>query len=179
MTLFVAKTAQHGRFNPLRGCFDNVLWSPYFIPGYSCSTAENTYLLVNTPSNVWQSRRKSWLNIVPYKRYWAKNLEATHLTTYQRLSSLLMIVAIAFVWAYKIGIYRNREIKKINIKKQDRPAQSLFAKNVRSCGLLLIFVKKLCFLPLNIVVEFNHREAELKRVKSGVLPLFLWLICLC
>lgn len=55
------------------------------------------------------------------------NLESTHLTDYQRLDRLLMMVAIAFVWAYKTGIYRDQKIKKIEIKKHGRPAQSLFA----------------------------------------------------
>jgi len=55
------------------------------------------------------------------------NLESTHLTQYQRLDRLLMMVAIAFVWAYKTGIYRDRQIEKIKIKKHGRPAQSLFA----------------------------------------------------
>lgn len=33
------------------------------------------------------------------------NLEATHLTQYERLDKLLMLNASAFVWAYKGGIY--------------------------------------------------------------------------
>ena len=55
------------------------------------------------------------------------NLEDTHLTDYKRLDKLLMLTALAFVWAYKIGIYRDKEIKNIKIKKHGRLAKSIFA----------------------------------------------------
>jgi hypothetical protein len=54
------------------------------------------------------------------------NLEDTHLTDYQRLNKLLLIVAIAFIWAYKVGIYRSQNIKKIEMKKHGRMAKSIF-----------------------------------------------------
>lgn len=55
------------------------------------------------------------------------NLESTHLKDYERLDKLLMLVALAFVWAYKVGIYRNNEIKQIKIKKHGRLEKSFFA----------------------------------------------------
>lgn len=55
------------------------------------------------------------------------NLESTHLTDYGRLDRLLMLVALAFVWAYKTGIFRDKTVKPIKIKKHGRPAVSLFA----------------------------------------------------
>jgi hypothetical protein len=54
------------------------------------------------------------------------NLEQTHLTDYKKLDKLLMLTALAFVWAYKVGIYRDKEIKNIKIKKHGRLAKSLF-----------------------------------------------------
>lgn len=54
------------------------------------------------------------------------NLEDTHLSDYQRLNKVLLIVSIAFIWAYKIGIYRQNNIKKIEIKKHGRRAKSIF-----------------------------------------------------
>jgi hypothetical protein len=73
------------------------------------------------------------------------NLEDTHLTDYQRLNKLLLIAAIAFLWAYKVGIYRNNNIKKIEIKKHGRPAQSLFAYGIGFLAQALInfFPKKI------------------------------------
>lgn len=55
------------------------------------------------------------------------NLESTHLTDYDRLDKLLMLVALAFVWAYKVGIYQHNNIKKLKIKKHGRLEKSFFA----------------------------------------------------
>jgi hypothetical protein len=55
------------------------------------------------------------------------NLEDTHLIDYQRLNKLLMIVALAFVWAYKIGIFQHKNVKPIAIKTHGRPEKSFFA----------------------------------------------------
>ena len=55
------------------------------------------------------------------------NLESTHLTEYERLDKLLMLVALAFVWAYKVGIYQHNNIKKLKIKKHGRLEKSFFA----------------------------------------------------
>lgn len=54
------------------------------------------------------------------------NLENTHLTDLQRISKLLSIVAIAFIWAYLAGIDKHENIKEIRIKKHGRKAYSLF-----------------------------------------------------
>lgn len=55
------------------------------------------------------------------------NLESTHLTDYDRLDKLLMLVALAFVWAYKVGIYQHNNIKQLKIKKHGRYEKSFFA----------------------------------------------------
>ena len=73
------------------------------------------------------------------------NLEDTHLTDDQRLNKLLLIVAIAFIWAYKVGIYRHNNIKSINIKKHGRRAKSLFAYGLEVLAQAIInsFPKKI------------------------------------
>lgn len=78
------------------------------------------------------------------------NLENTHLTDYQRLNKLLLIAAIAFIWACKVGIYRHNNIKKIDIKKHGRPAQSLFAYGLEFLAQALIngFTKKILLLTI-------------------------------
>lgn len=55
------------------------------------------------------------------------NLEDSHLTDYKRLDKLLMLTALAFIWAYKVGIYRDEKIENIKIKKHGRLAKSLFS----------------------------------------------------
>ena len=53
------------------------------------------------------------------------NIEDTHLTEMERISKLFALVLVAFVWAYKAGIYLN-EIYPIKIKTHGRKAKSLF-----------------------------------------------------
>ena len=52
-------------------------------------------------------------------------LEATHFTDASRLSKLVALLAIAFVWAMKAGLWRHAH-KPIRIKKHGRRAHSLF-----------------------------------------------------
>lgn len=54
------------------------------------------------------------------------NLEDTHLTDITRISKLLSLIAIAFVWAYLAGIDKHLNIKSIKIKKHGRRAYSFF-----------------------------------------------------
>lgn len=53
------------------------------------------------------------------------NIEDTHLTDIERIAKLVALVMVAFVWAYKAGIFLN-EICPIKIKKHGRKAKSLF-----------------------------------------------------
>ncbi len=53
------------------------------------------------------------------------NIEDTHLTDLDRISKLFSLVLVAFVWAYKGGIYLD-SIRPIKIKKHGRKAYSLF-----------------------------------------------------
>lgn len=54
------------------------------------------------------------------------NLEDTHLSDVNRISKMLSLLSVAFVWAYITGIYRNDHIKPIPIKKHGRRAYSFF-----------------------------------------------------
>ena len=54
------------------------------------------------------------------------NLEDTHLTNLDRISKLVALTAIAFVWAYRVGINKHENIKPIKIKKHRRRAYSFF-----------------------------------------------------
>ncbi|WP_227625979.1 transposase [Geofilum rubicundum] len=48
------------------------------------------------------------------------NMEDTHLTDLNRLSTLVAIIAIAFVWAYLVGIDKHKNINSIKLKKHGR-----------------------------------------------------------
>ena len=54
------------------------------------------------------------------------NLEDTHLTDLERLSKLIAVVAIAFIWAYLAGIDKHENLKPIITKKHGRKAYSFF-----------------------------------------------------
>ena len=54
------------------------------------------------------------------------NLEDTHLTDLGRLSKLLCLVCIAFALVYQVGVYRDRSIKQIKVKKHGRKSNSFF-----------------------------------------------------
>lgn len=54
------------------------------------------------------------------------NIEDTHLKEIPRVEKLVLLVMIAFVWAYKTGIYLDDQVKKISIKKHGRRAISIF-----------------------------------------------------
>lgn len=54
------------------------------------------------------------------------NMEDTHLTDLDRISKLIALIAIAFVWIYRVGIDKHMNISKIKIKKHGRMAFSFF-----------------------------------------------------
>jgi hypothetical protein len=54
------------------------------------------------------------------------NIEQTHLKDLERIEKLLLLVSIAFVWAYKVGDYIHTNLKEIKIKKHQRKAISVF-----------------------------------------------------
>lgn len=53
------------------------------------------------------------------------NIEDTHLTDIDRLKKLFALVLVAFVWAYKAGIFLNSEVP-IKLKSHGRRAKSIF-----------------------------------------------------
>jgi len=53
------------------------------------------------------------------------DIEATHLTDLPRLEKLVLLVMIASVWCYKVGIYLHN-IRPIKVKKHGRKAKSIF-----------------------------------------------------
>jgi Transposase DDE domain len=59
------------------------------------------------------------------------NIEDTHLSDTVRIDKLLVVVSIAFTWAYKIGIYVHEHVKPIAIKVHHRKAHSFFKYGFR------------------------------------------------
>jgi len=73
------------------------------------------------------------------------NFEVTHLADTERISKLLSLMCIAFIWAYKVGIFKDKNIAPIKIKKHGRRAYSYF-----KYGLIFIAHALLCNIEPNI-----------------------------
>ncbi len=71
------------------------------------------------------------------------NLEDTHLTDPDRISKLLVLVCVAFIWVYLVGVNRVSSGHPIKIKKHGRKAFSLFKFG-------LIFLTHALLNPLSI-----------------------------
>ena len=54
------------------------------------------------------------------------DIEKTHFQDTDRIRKLLLLVMIAFVWWYKVGIHLHNNTKPIVIKKHGRKAKSIF-----------------------------------------------------
>lgn len=78
------------------------------------------------------------------------NLEDTHLTDLERISKLLSIICIAFIWAYQMGIFRHENLKPIIIKKHGRKAYSFF-----KYGLIFLAHALLCtvFQDIDLAIK--------------------------
>jgi hypothetical protein len=78
------------------------------------------------------------------------NLEDSHLVDLNRISKLLCLLCIAFIWAYLTGIYKHQNIKEIQIKKHGRKAFSFF-----KYGLIFIAHALLCCIgpDIDIIIK--------------------------
>jgi transposase len=54
------------------------------------------------------------------------DIEKTHLQDIDRIRKLLLLIMIAFVWCYKVGIYLHNHVAPIKIKTHGRKAKSIF-----------------------------------------------------
>lgn len=66
------------------------------------------------------------------------DIKKTHLQDIQRIEKLILLVMIAFVWCYKIGIFIHQNIKPITIKAHGRKAYSIFKYGLRYVASVLL-----------------------------------------
>jgi hypothetical protein len=81
----------------------------------------------NKPEKSKEQYQKRWQIEMSFKAMKSSgfNIEKTHLTDIHRIEKLILIVMIAFLWAYKVGIFLHN-IKPIKIKSHQRKAKSIF-----------------------------------------------------
>ncbi|MBJ7883023.1 IS4 family transposase [Gelidibacter salicanalis] len=81
----------------------------------------------NKPEKAQQDYKQRWQIEMCFKAMKSSgfDIERTHLQDVQRIEKLILLVMIAFVWCYKVGIHLHL-IKPIIIKKHGRKAKSIF-----------------------------------------------------
>lgn len=94
------------------------------------SNAKQDFLIIvsfNKPEKAQQDYKKRWQIEMCFKAMKSSgfDIEKTHLQDIQRIEKLILLIMIAFVWCYKIGIYLH-QINPITIKKHGRKAKSIF-----------------------------------------------------
>lgn len=94
-------------------------------------TPKNELLIVATnkdPKNAIEMYSKRWEieTLFGCLKGRGFNFEDTHMTDNGKISNLIVILAVAFAWAYKTGEWRHDEKEPIKIKKHGRLAVSIF-----------------------------------------------------
>jgi len=94
-------------------------------------TSEDEFILVVTskrPSQALLIYRQRWQieNLFGALQSRGFNFEATHLRSQDRIGRLVALLALAFVWAYLMGIWLHEQVETIKVKKHGRRARSLF-----------------------------------------------------
>lgn len=84
------------------------------------------------------------------------NIEDTHLSDLNRISKLLCVLCIAFIWAYLTRIYRHQNIKPITIKKHGRNAHSYFKYR-------LIFIAHALLSPVESEIQIINKILSVLR----------------
>jgi hypothetical protein len=96
--------------------------------GMRLPDGEFVIVVSDAPSdNVMEEYKRRWKIEVLFEALKSRgfNFEDTHLKDESRLNTLFAVLAIAFCWAYHVGVWRH-EVKPIPIKKHQRPAKSIF-----------------------------------------------------
>ena len=85
-------------------------------------------LFFNRPDEAIGTYRRRWQTEACFKsmKFSESNMEDTHLANIERIALFFTIVTIAFLYAYLVGFYRNRHIRKIRILNNGRRAVFFF-----------------------------------------------------
>lgn len=95
-----------------------------------CKLTKGEFLIVisfNKPTQAKEHYKQRWQIEMCFKAMKSSgfDIEKTHLTKIERIEKLVLLVMIAFVWCYKVGIYMHK-LKSIKVKKHGRKAKSIF-----------------------------------------------------
>lgn len=96
-----------------------------------CRLEKGEFLIIisfNKPEKSEENYKKRWQIETCFKAMKSSgfNIENTHLQQINRIETFVLIIMIAMVWSYKVGIYIHTYIKTIKVKKHGRKAISIF-----------------------------------------------------
>ena len=96
-----------------------------------CKLYKGEFLILisfNKPQQAKEDYKQRWQIEMCFKAMKSSgfDIEKTHLQEIERIEKLILLVMIAFVWCYKVGIYLHLNIKPITIKKHGRKAKTIF-----------------------------------------------------
>ncbi len=96
------------------------------------------------PQESLKEYKKRWQIEMTFKAMKSSgfDIEKTHLKDLQRIKRLMLIVFIAFLWCYKVGIYLHENIKAITIKTHKRKAQTIFKYGLKLIANVLLNSQK-------------------------------------
>lgn len=94
----------------------------------------------NKPQKTLTSYKKRWQIETCFRAMKSSgfNIEDTHLTHLDRIERLFAVMAVAFAWAYLVGIHKYIMIKSIRILKHGRKAKSIFKYGLEEIATYLL-----------------------------------------
>ena len=112
----------------------------------------NEFLIIvsfNKPEGSVEYYKQRWQIEMTFKAMKSSgfDIEKTHLQDIERIEKLILLVMIAFVWCYKVGIYLHENVKQIIVKKHGRKAITIFKYGlayIANCLLNSKMKKKIC-----------------------------------
>jgi len=96
-----------------------------------CKLQKGEFLIIisfNRPTQAKEDYAQRWQIEMCFKAMKSSgfDIEKTHLNDLERIEKLVLLVCIAFVSCYKVGIYLHENVCPIKIKKYGRRARTLF-----------------------------------------------------
>jgi len=109
----------------------------------------------NREYDVLEKYRERWQIETMFKAFKSSgfNLEDTHLTDTNRLSKLIGVICVAFIWAYRAGIFRHENEKPIRILKNGRRAKSIFKYGLEKLANILSSLIHVADKEINISIN--------------------------
>ncbi len=118
------KTGQHKHYNKIVKLNNQLC----YISGSKLIKGEFLIIIsFNKPAQAKEYYKQRWQIEMCFKAMKSSgfDIEKTHLNKIERIEKLLLLVMIAFLWCYKVGIYLHN-LNPIKIKKHGRKAISIF-----------------------------------------------------